>query len=245
MTFRDLRVAFGFLTIFPVNPKELKPVDLGNAVKFFPVVGAIYGLIIWGLLQFFSKIFTVNIAAWLTVFAGATLNGYIHWDGFADTADGLGSHDPQKSLIIMKDSRLGAFGAIALNFLILGKIFTISKLMVAGLFTSMSIFTLSRWFMAFQIYTQASVSKGLLQNFQIKRKYFDLGIATIIMAMVISAGWLADGWQNLILLAVTLLLLPCLNWFIKKRFTGITGDILGAGNELVELICLLLLNVKV
>ena len=138
MVFRDLRVAIGFLTIFPVGPDQLQPEDLGNSVKFFPAVGAVFGLITWGLLQLFSKIFTTNIAAWLTVFIGAAVNGYIHWDGFADTADGLGSRDPQKSLTIMKDSRVGSFGVIALVFLILGKIFTIYMNMKSCIFRNFS-----------------------------------------------------------------------------------------------------------
>lgn len=237
---RAFRAATGFLTILPVSPKDLKPVDLGDAVKFFPLVGAILGAIIWGLWRLLEWIFPASIAAWLTVFSGAALTGYIHWDGWADTADGLGGKDPQKSLLIMKDSRLGAFGAIALNFLILGKVLAIPKLMAMGIYTSMSLFTLSRWGMAFQIYTQPSVSKGLLQSFQVTRKYRDLGIATLIMAIIIACGWP----YSLILLAMTLIVLPVMNWAIKKRFTGVTGDILGAGNELIELIGLLLLNIK-
>ncbi len=237
---RSFRVALGFLTIFPVSPKELKPVDLGGSVKFFPLVGAILGAVIWGLWWLLSWIFPENIAAWLTTFIGAVLTGCIHWDGWADTADGFGSKEPQKSLMIMKDSRLGAFGVIALIFLILGKVYTIPKLMATGIYTSMSLFALSRWVMAFQIYSQPSISKGLLQSFQVTRRYLDLGVSTLIMAFFAGCGWP----YSLILLAVTLFVLPLMNWVIKRRFTGITGDILGAGNELVELTGLLILNIK-
>jgi adenosylcobinamide-GDP ribazoletransferase len=194
----------------------------------------------WGLWWLFGRIFPENITAWLTVFSGAALTGYIHWDGWADTADGLGSKDPGKSLIIMKDSRLGAFGVIALIFLIIGKVLTLPKLMATGIYTSLGLFTLSRWVMAFQIYTLPSVSQGLLQSFQINRKYLDMGIATVIMAFIIGCGWP----YSLILLAATLFILPVMNWTIKKRFAGITGDILGASNELVEIIGLLMLNIK-
>lgn len=237
---RSLRVAIGFLTILPVSPKDLKPIDLGDSVKYFPLVGTLLGGIIWGLWWLFGRIFPESIAAWLTIFGGAALTGFIHWDGWADTADGLGGKDPQKSLMIMKDSRLGAFGAIAISFLILGKVLMTPKLMATGIYTSLSLFTLSRWVMAFQIYTQPSVSQGLLQSFQITRKYLDLGIATGIMAIVIVFGWP----YSLIILAATLVILPVMNWAIKQKFTGITGDILGAGNELVELIGLLMLNIK-
>lgn len=240
MLFRSLRTAIGFLTILPVGPRDVKPEDLGGSVKFYPLVGTLLGGMVWGLWWLFSRIFTGDIAAWLTVFGGAALSGWIHWDGWADTADGLGAKDPQKSLAIMKDSRLGSFGAIAIVFLILGKVLLIPKLMATGIFTTLSLFTLSRWVMAFQIYTQPSVSRGLLQSFPIHRKYFDLGIATLTMAFVIGCGWP----YSLILLAVTLLILPLVNWVVKKRFGGITGDVLGAVNELVELTGLMMLNIK-
>lgn len=237
---RDLRVAIGFLTIFPLSPKIVEPLDLGNSVKYFPLVGAILGGATWGLWQLYSQIFPENIASWLTVFSGGALAGFIHWDGWADTADGLGGKDPQKRLTIMKDSRLGAFGGIALCFLILGKVFAISKLMGTGIFTSMSLFALSRWFMAMQIYTQPSVSRGLLQCFQVNRKKLDMVIATLITVIIVVCGWP----YSLMLLAVILFLTPLINWVIQKLFGGITGDILGAGNELIELIGLLMLNIK-
>lgn len=237
---RSLRVAIGFLTILPVGPKDVKPVDLGDSVKFFPLVGALLGGIIWGLWWLFGRIFPESITAWFTVFSGAALTGYIHWDGWADTADGLGSKNPEKSLLIMKDSRLGAFGVIALIFLIMGKVLMLPKLMATGIYTTLSLFTLSRWVMAFQIYTQPSVSQGLLRGFQINRKYLDMGIATAFMAFFSGCGWP----YSLILLATTLFILPVMNWAIKKRFNGITGDILGAGNELVEITGLLMLNIK-
>ena len=238
--FRSLRVAIGFLTILPVGLKCVKPDELGGSVKFFPLAGVFLGGMIWGLWWFFSRIFAENIAAWLTVFGGAALSGFIHWDGWADTADGLGAKDPQKSLKIMKDSRLGAFGAIAIIFLILGKVLMIPKLMSHGIYASISLFALSRWVVAFQIYTQPSVSQGILKNFPVKNRYFDLGIATLIMVFTLGLGWP----YSLILLATTLFILPIVNWAVKKRFGGITGDILGAVNELVELAGLVMLNIK-
>jgi adenosylcobinamide-GDP ribazoletransferase len=243
---KDLRVAVGFLTILPVGPRDLEPVDFGNSVKYFPLVGAVNGFIIWGLLWCFTKILPADIAAWLTVFGGAAFNGYIHWDGFADTADGLGGKNPQKRLVIMKDSRLGAFGTIALIFLILGKVLTISKLTGSGFGVFVCVATLSRWAMAFQIYTHPSVSHGLLRGFQVDartrgHKYYDLGIATLLMFITLIFGWS----YGLLLLGATIVILLGIYPLIKSKFGGITGDILGASNELVELVCLLILNLKI
>jgi adenosylcobinamide-GDP ribazoletransferase len=238
--FRDLRTAVGFLTILPVSPRRMEPEDLGNSVKFFPLAGAIYGAVTWGLLMLFQKIFNPEIAAWATVFLVAVFNGCIHWDGFADTADGLGGSTPERRLAIMKDSRLGAFGGIALIFLILGKIFTISKLTNLPLVTFMSVSALSRWVMAVQITTQPVVSQGLLKSFQLSHPRRDLLIATILMAVVVGFAFPT----SLILSGVAFITCFILNWVYQRKFGGITGDLLGAGNELVELVCWLSLNIN-
>ena len=239
--FRSLRVAVGFLTRLPVNPADFQPYDLGDAVRFFPVVGIIYGCLTWIVFHIVARYTTIGIAAWITVFAGAFLNGCIHWDGFADTADGLGGNEPQRSLTIMKDSSLGAFGGMALIFLIGGKIFALQGLSAYPVTVFMAIAALSRWGMALQIYTQPSVSKGLLQAFKLRNIKRDLCLATILMAVIICFA----GLLSLILLATILITLVIVNRFIRKRFGGITGDILGASNELMELLCLIVLNIKV
>jgi adenosylcobinamide-GDP ribazoletransferase len=237
---RSFRVAVGFLTRLPVNPREFKPTDLGDAVRFFPLVGIFYGFLTWGLFQLGTRFMTVGIAAWFTVFSSAFFNGCIHWDGFADTADGLGGRDPEQSRAIMKDSRLGAFGAMALIFLIIGKIYALQGLSSYPVTVFVAIAVLSRWGMACQIYTQPSVSKGLLKAFQPKNIKLDFCLATVLTMVIISFA----GLLCLLFSAVVLATLVIGNYFIRKRFGGITGDILGAGNELMELICWLILNIK-
>jgi adenosylcobinamide-GDP ribazoletransferase len=238
--FRSLRLAVGFLTRLPVNPREFKPTDLGAAVCFFPVVGIIYGFLTWGLFTLGTRYTTEGIAAWLTVFGVAFVNGYIHWDGFADTADGLGSLDPERSRAIMKDSRLGAFGGMALIFLIVGKIVALQGLSKYPVTVFIAIATLARWGMACQIYTQPSVSEGLLRAFKPQRGKRDFWLATALTVIIISFA----GLISLFFLAVVLITLVIGNCFIRKRFGGITGDILGACNELMELICWCVLNFR-
>ena len=140
----------------------------------------------------------------------------------------------------MKDSRLGAFGGIALVILIIGKIVTLQGLNTYSLAVFIAIAALSRWGMAIQMYTQPSVSKGLLQAFQTRNTRRDCWVATILMLIMISFA----GWVSLLLLATVLATLMISNLFIRKRFGGITGDILGAHNELLELVCWFVLNIQ-
>lgn len=238
--FRSLRTAIGFLTVLPLGPRELEADDLGQSVAYFPLVGAIYGLATWAVLSGLRLLFPVYIAAWLTVFAIAFLNGGIHWDGFADTADGFGGKDPEKRLAIMKDSRLGAFGGMALFFLIGGKIFILANLTKPNIAYFIIISSLARWVISVQICTQPSVSRGLLACFQVKNPRLTLGIASLFMALLLL--WALPF--SLGLLGLALILMVVLNYVFKSNLGGITGDVLGASCEFIELICLLSLTVK-
>lgn len=238
---KTLRIAVGFLTILPVSPKQIGPTDMGRAVALFPLVGVIYAIVAWISLRLFNHIFSGTIAAWLTVLLITLLNGAIHMDGFIDSVDGLGGRTPEQSRAIMKDSRMGAFGGIALVFLITGKILLLKSLTNLSLEVLISVFSISRWAMVFQIYTQPSVSVGLLKSFQIEKHRLGLLIASVLTVLL---GIRAFP-SSLFLIGLAVLTLLIIDPLVKRKFEGITGDILGATNELVELICLLFLNVKI
>ncbi len=238
--FKSFRVATGFLTILPVSPKQIGSADMGKAVALFPLVGVIYAIAAWGSLRLFSHVFSGTIAAWLTVFLITVLNGAIHMDGFADTMDGLGGRTPEQSRAIMKDSRMGAFGGITLIFLITGKIILLKSLTNISLEVLIGVFSISRWAMAFQLYTQPSVSEGLLKSFAVEKKVSGIVITSLLTVLL-------GIWAfpiGLILMGLTGATLLVINPLVKRKFGGITGDLLGAANELIELICLLILNVK-
>jgi adenosylcobinamide-GDP ribazoletransferase len=238
--FKTLRIAVGFLTILPVSPKQVGSEDLGRAVALFPLVGIIYAVIAWGALRLFSYIFSIEVASFLTVFLLIILNGAIHVDGFIDCCDGLGGRTREQRLAIMKDSRIGAFGVIAFGFLLLGK-FVLFKLIVnQPLSVFIALFSISRWAMAFQIYTQPSVSQGLLKSFQIEKRSLGFFVASGLVLLL--SFWPFPG--GLILVGLTLMILYLIYLIIKRKFGGITGDILGATNELIELIGLLFFNMK-
>ncbi|NLW47140.1 MAG: adenosylcobinamide-GDP ribazoletransferase [Firmicutes bacterium] len=238
--FKALRIAVGFLTILPGSPKQVDSTDMGKAVALFPLVGVIYAIIAWGGLRLFSYIFSIEVASFLTVFLLIVLNGGIHVDGFMDCCDGLGGKTPERRLVIMKDSRIGAFGVIAGGFLLLGKFLLLKSIANQPLIVFIALFSISRWSMAFQIYTQPSVSQGLLKSFQIEKRLFGFLAAS---GLILPLGfWMFP--YSLILIGLTLLTLFFFNLIVKRKFGGITGDVLGATNELIELIGLLFFSMK-
>ena len=85
--------------------------EMGRAVGWFPLVGVVLGLLLYGLNDVAQLIFPMSVSAAITLFAWVLFTRAFHLDGFMDTCDGLfGGFTPQRRLDIMKDSRMGAFG---------------------------------------------------------------------------------------------------------------------------------------
>jgi adenosylcobinamide-GDP ribazoletransferase len=117
----DLRVAAIFLTRLPLRWPEAADASLSRAMRLFPVIGALVGLA-GAVPQALALRLGAPplVAAILALATMALLTGALHEDGLADTADGFGARaDRARALAIMRDSRIGAFGAIAL-ILVLG-----------------------------------------------------------------------------------------------------------------------------
>ncbi|MDB5503016.1 MAG: cobalamin-5-phosphate synthase, partial [Tardiphaga sp.] len=107
-----------FLTIVPVPDAvgEMAPDWLARAMKYFPVVGAGVGLVSAIVLLLANEFWSPVIAALLAVVASIIVTGAFHEDGLADTADSFGGGwSVEKRLTIMKDSRIGTYGALALG----------------------------------------------------------------------------------------------------------------------------------
>lgn len=112
----ELRLALAFLTRMPVRlPAHVAETPLAAAVRGFPLAGAAVAVV--GALAF-AVVWTVglpaSLAGYVAVAAMAAFTGALHEDGLADFADSLGARDPAKRLAIMRDSRIGTYGALAL-----------------------------------------------------------------------------------------------------------------------------------
>ncbi|WP_047309082.1 adenosylcobinamide-GDP ribazoletransferase [Rhodopseudomonas palustris] len=113
---QSLLNAVQFMTLVP-TPRTAQFDDdwLLSASKYFPLVGAGIGLVCGGVLLAGSLIWSGVVPAMMAVTAGAALTGALHEDGIADTADGLfGGRTREQRLALIKDSRLGLYGAVAL-----------------------------------------------------------------------------------------------------------------------------------
>ncbi|WP_292057113.1 adenosylcobinamide-GDP ribazoletransferase, partial [Brevundimonas sp. UBA5936] len=109
--------ALQFLTRLPTPPlRDFQPEWIQQSARWFPLVGQVVGLIAAAILYGAAQVWSPWIAALLAVAAGVALTGGFHEDGLADTADGLGGGQTRaRRLEIMKDSRLGSYGALTLG----------------------------------------------------------------------------------------------------------------------------------
>jgi adenosylcobinamide-GDP ribazoletransferase len=128
--FNLILCAIQFLTRIPVPaPQGFEPDWIARSAKYFPLVGALVGALAAGILLLAAQVWSGWIPALLSTAFSVFITGAFHEDGLADTADGLGGgQDKEKRLLIMKDSRLGTYGAVTLMLCLALKISALATL---------------------------------------------------------------------------------------------------------------------
>ena len=125
----DIAVAFQFLTRLPLRRLGQEPDALSRAAKYFPLVGLVAGLSAALIFHCLSAHLPVALAALFTVLFSVLVTGGLHEDGLADAADAFGGGwDREQILEILKDSRIGSFGALALVFSIGARVILLANL---------------------------------------------------------------------------------------------------------------------
>ncbi len=235
--------AMTFLTRIPVARWSINHENsLLRSSVYFPLVGVCVG-VICGLTYSLANIFyNENVAIILAITAGIISTGAFHEDGFADVLDSMGAFDKDKKLQIMKDSRLGTYGVIGLICLLLAKFFALQIISE----TERNIWVvfiiahcLSRWSCLPLIYFNDYVSpnsktgKDLIANAINDKR---LTMATLLTALVVA---LLNFDRFFILAAAVMLVLLSAHYYFRRSFGGITGDCLGATNQITEVIVFL------
>ena len=114
---KHLISAFQFLTILPFGKPRV--LDAPKTIPYFPIVGLVIGLILVFGDHVFSRLWPATVVSILDVLLLAILSGARHLDGLGDTADGLFSHrSREQALDIMRDSRIGVMGLVAIVFIL-------------------------------------------------------------------------------------------------------------------------------
>ncbi len=234
-----LVVAARYLTIVPVPGRATAGAEaLGRAAPWFPVVGFGLGALLVGVDWLADLLFPSLLAALVTVTAWKALSGGLHLDGLADCLDGLGGRDPEHRLLIMRDSRIGAFGALGLILILLLEVAAVAELPAP-----------TRWRTLLVLPALARATPPLLgRAFRPARAEghgagFRAGLgpmaAPLALALGLGPAWVALGLTGLAAAAASIGAALALAAFMAARLAGVTGDVLGAAVEVAELVGLL------
>lgn len=217
----------GFLTIFPVPRVELGPAGLTRAIALFPLVGALLGVVLGGLGLLLDRVLPAGPAAALIIAAGAVVNGGLHLDGLLDTADGaFGGRTPEQRLAIMRDSRVGAFGAVAGGLVLLGQFASLAELSGQARFAALVVaMAMSRWVLVLALgFYPAARAEGLGATFQAAASR-GAYVAGTLFAIVIA---LIFGLLGVMAFAASAMVLFAGGYLLERRLGGLTGDACGA-----------------
>ena len=238
-------VAWQFLTILPwrKSGREITPQLLGRSMAFYPVIGLLLGLILWGAHLGFCFAFPRALADGLVILLLTILTGALHLDGLADSLDGLAAgKTPEERLGIMKDHRVGSFGVMGLIMILGIKFLALHSLPDQAVGRSLLMaLVLSRWSMVQLTYRAPYARRegglGLPFKENVKKR-------EIIIATVTSLGlslFLFRFWGGILWLGVGVFTLG-IQAFFKRKIGGVTGDVLGAANETNEALIIILIS---
>ena len=234
---KEIGSVFSFLTIFPSSNATLE--NIAKYMYVFPIVGIAIGLLVGSFgfgLSFFLDPLLVSL---LVVASLAIVTGIHHADGLADFADGLMvKGTKEKKIQAMKDLSTGSAGIVGLVLYLVGLIITISLTSGFDLFKAILISEiLAKFSMVLMASLGNSAASGSNSPFvhlmKDKRK---LAAAFIIMLIPVA---LIGETTGLIMLGVTVALTLFLLGISTRSFGGITGDVIGATNELTRLASLM------
>ena len=246
---RLLLVAVQFLTRLPVPQfANYNPQWLHQSSRHFPGVGLLVGLLCAGVFWLGSILFTPLVAGVISTAFGIKLTGAFHEDGLADSCDGLGGGlTRERTLEIMKDSRLGAYGVLGLVSALLIKISLLASMPLSVAIVALIIgHTASRLLcislLALLPYggeTEHAKAKPMAQQLTPFQGLLSSGwllLAGVLVVLLFPNTVQQIGiWQWLLALLLGIVATDYMRRLLHRRLEGYTGDGLGATQQLSEI----------
>lgn len=261
---RGFLIAATFLTRLPFpTPAEVSQKEFTASQRYYPLVGLLLGVILSFSALILQRFYPPLIIAAIIIIEELFLTGGIHMDGFMDSMDALWSaRTPERMLEIMKDSRVGSFGALSASALLLLKFSLLTGLLqnstpfldsppnfpalisqllnnYAPLITLLIMPVLSRWVFMFGVLFYPYARKaGLGQGFHessLQWPWYFIIEGLLCLAL---AGYLL-GWAGLVGFLFSILFILYFSRKVAHLLGGLTGDLYGASIELSELFFLI------
>jgi adenosylcobinamide-GDP ribazoletransferase len=238
---RDMIGAFQFLTRLPTPEIPFDSGALARAVKFFPLVGLAVGFGAAGLHWLLLPHLARPVVAWAIMLYLLLITGCFHEDALADVADSFGAWTRERRLEIMRDSRIGSYGAAALVLSIAGRLLLLRALplehfaayvIVAQVLCRWSTLPLSYLLPAARAMENESTETG--QGARIARL---TSRSSLLFGSVFSVAVAAIAlrWASVAPLLAVCAVTGVSGWFYARRLGGVTGDCFGATNQVAEI----------
>lgn len=231
-------IALQFLTILPIALKgEVKEKDFGGALIYFPFVGFLIGVCLSFCFEVLSFV-PILVRSILVLIFSIIITGAVHLDGFADTCDGFyGARSKEDILRIMRDSHIGAIGVIGVVSLLILKFVLISSIPYSSLWKVLIMMaTFSRLSQVVacctSTYARSEGKARYFMEYAPKRALF-IGMLFSLFIFLVFAKL-----KGLIFFAISLTVAFLVSVFLKKKLEGLTGDTIGAINEISECVVL-------
>jgi adenosylcobinamide-GDP ribazoletransferase len=237
---RALRAAFVFFTRLPVGGFPYRQADWKWAAAHAPFVGLVLGGALGQLERALLPLGALP-AAVLALAASLLLTGAFHEDGLADTSDALGGgHDIERVHLILKDSRIGSFGGAALVVSIAGRAALLAQLDELVVWAFPLVFCAARvgpvWLMSSLPYVTRA---GGAKSRDLTRAELSQAVVASAWLALVSVGLVRAGYfsaeRALVLVALLAIVTTLTGWRYWVRARGLTGDFLGATEQLCEL----------
>lgn len=233
---KDMALALQFLTRVPIRFSGLDPARLSRAAAWFPAVGLVVGgLSAWGYALIVPHLGS-SLAALTAVLITVTITGGLHDDGLADCADAFGGGwTREDQLRILKDSRIGSFGGLALIFSVASRIFLLSAMPAGMVFKYIiSAHVIAR---CTPLPLSALLKPARGPEGQGRRVAGVISWSTVAFGMAFTVAIAIAilhfaAWQPIVAVAV---LTAVSGLFYQRRLGGITGDCMGATIQLSEI----------
>jgi len=235
-----LALAFCFLTILPWPQRGVqRPDDLGGSMAFYPLVGAVLASLLVGLHLLGAEVFPDGVLRPALILLLVVLSGGLHLDGVADVCDGFyAGVTKTDALRIMKDPHVGTMAVVGVVGSLLLKVVLLNHLPATVLYSAVLVFpVLSRGGMVWGTWMgpYARPEGGTGEMFFRTLRGRHVGWATAFLAVW---GILFASWPVLFLIALAAGITWAWVSFCRWRIGGMTGDTLGALNELLEIVTL-------
>ncbi|MFH1612457.1 MAG: adenosylcobinamide-GDP ribazoletransferase [bacterium] len=235
-------IALNFLTIIPFKLKNISTEKFVESIYYFPFIGLIIGLILEIGFFLFSFCFPLFIVILLVLILEIFITGGFHLDGLADFTDGfMAGKNKQEILKIMKEPQIGVFGTLSL-IIILSLKYCLLLNLQKHLFSILIMMPfLARWSIVYFSFISFPAQEQGLGKLATQYKSKIGFILNFIFILIIN--WYFFKYFSLIILLFLILIITLIKFIVHRKIGGITGDVLGASVEIIEISYLILLSI--